>query len=380
LQLVGLSQTEWNNQISCIIYPKTQAYTLACSDNKFAVGLSDGSVRLYNETTCQEELSVAHGEPVRHLALANTNMHLAAADRKKITMWDPFTGTLLWTATAPEILLAIEFNDIDTTLMMKTRSEYMIFWRVDNGEEEDRRQFEEVFEEVPSDRENKQRPAKLAANYRRPPNLTVFSAELNLLAVGYRARPVGFWDLEDSSYVGQSRRNLDEFQPPVVALVFNPNLDLSLAAAAYQDGTVLTFDPRTQQRHGDTGLVNSSVLASSPDGTILASGDHAGVITLFDFETSRVLYRVSSLEHNVRQISFSSTGLRFYDIRGDRCIVWEPSVLVRRNDDSSFGFSEVVPMGPEVTTNRTTDDDLAITTMWHITAAIISSVAVKMEL
>jgi hypothetical protein len=143
---------------------------------------------------------------------------------------------------------------------------------------------------------------------------------------------------------------------------------------------VLTFDPRTQQRHGDTGLVNSSVLASSPDGTILASGDHAGVITLFDFETSRVLYRVSSLEHNVRQISFSSTGLRFYDIRGDRCIVWEPSVLVRRNDDSSFGFSEVVPMGPEVTTNRTTDDDLAITTMWHITAAIISSVAVKMEL
>jgi WD40 repeat protein len=194
----------------------------------------------------------------------------------------------------------------------------------------------------------------------------VFSAGLNLLAVGYRARPVGFWDLEDSSYVGQFRRNLDEFQPAIVALVFNPNLDLSLAAAAYQDGTVLTFDPRTQQRHGDTGLVNSSVLASSPDGTILASGDHAGVITLFDFETLRVLYRVSSLEHNVRQISFSSTGLRFYDIRGDRCIVWEPSVLVRRNDqadDSSFGFSEVVPMGPEVTTNRTTDDDLAITTM-----------------
>jgi WD40 repeat protein len=231
LQLVGLSQTEWNDQISCIIYPKTQAYTLACSDNKFAVGLSDGSVRLYNETTCQEELNVAHGEPVRHLALANTNIHLAAAGRKKITMWDPFTGTLLWTATAPEILLAIEFNDIGTTLMTTTRSEYMIFWGVDNGEEEDRCQFEEVFEEVPSDRENKQRPAKLAANYRRPPNLTVFSAELNLLALGYRARPVGFWDLEDSSYVGQFRRNLDEFQPPVVALVFNPNLDLSLAAA-----------------------------------------------------------------------------------------------------------------------------------------------------
>jgi hypothetical protein len=150
LQLVGLSQTEWNYQISCIIYPKTQAYTLACSDNKFAVGLSDGSVRLYNETTCQGELNVAHGEPVRHLALANTNMHLAAAGRKKIMMWDPFTGTLLWTATAPEILLAIEFNDIDTTLMMTTRSEYMIFWRVGNGEEEDRCQFEEVFEEVPS--------------------------------------------------------------------------------------------------------------------------------------------------------------------------------------------------------------------------------------
>lgn len=189
---------------------------------------------------------------------------------------------------------------------------------------------------------------------------------MNLLAVGYRARPVGFWNLEDSSYVGQFWRNSDEFQPAVVALVFNPNLDLSLAAAAYQDGTVLVFDPWTQKRYGDSGLVSSSVLASSPDGTILASGDHAGVITLFDFETLRVLYRVSSLEHNIRQISFSSTGLRFYDIRGDRCSVWEPSVLVRRNDegdDSSFGFSEEVPMGPEVTTNRTVDDDLAITKM-----------------
>ena len=346
LQLVGLSQKDWNDQLSCTIYPQSQAYGLACCANRFAVGLSDGSVRVYNEVTCQEELRFTHGEGVRHLVLSSSGSHLGAAGRKKIGLWDLLTTTQLWSITAPDILLTMEFNDAETLLLATTRTELMISLRVENGQEDDRVQFSDFYDDDQVDEDHKQRRANLASSYRRTPNLTVISTELNLLAAGYRARPVTIWDLSDSSYVGQLWRTSDEFQLAVVALVFNPNPDINLAAVTYQDGTILTFDPWTQRKYGDTGPVGSMILGVSPDGTILATADFTGVITLFDFETLRILYKVTSLEQSVRQVVFSNSGLRFYDIRGDRCSVWEPSILVRRTntgDDSSLDFSEEVP-------------------------------------
>ena len=363
LHLVGLSQNEWNDQLNCTIYAETQAYCVASCTNCFAVGLADGSIRLYNEFTCQEELRFSHGEGVRDLKIPITGTHVAAASRRKITMWDLITRSLLWTVTAPDVLLAIEFNLAGTVLLATTQTESLISLCLENGNEDERVQFSDVFEGDQVNKDHKQRPSKLAKGYRRPPNLTVISTELNLLAVGYRARPVTFWDLTDSSYVGQIWRTSDEFQLAVVALVFNPNPDLDLIAAAYQDGSILTFELWGQRKCGDTGPVGALILAVSPDGTILASADFAGVITLFDFETLKTLYKVNYLEQSIRQIVFSSSGLRFYDVRGDRCSVWEPSVLIRRHDtqdDSSFHFSEGIPFGPEVVSNHATGNNIAI--------------------
>ena len=364
LQLVGLSQKEWNDQLTCIIYPRTQAYCMASCANRFAVGISDGSVRVYHETTCQEIVQLVHGEGVRYLVLSSSGTYLAAAGRKKIKMWDLISSTYLWTFTAPDILLAIEFDSTGTFLMITTRTESMISLRVADGEEADRVQFSDIFEDDQVDEDHKQRPSKLASSYRRPPNLTVFSTELNLLAVGYRARPVTFWDLSDCTYVGQLWRTSDEFQLAIIALAFNPNMDINLVAAAYQDGSVLTFDPWTQHKCGDTGPVGALTLGVSPDGTVLATADFTGTITLFDFETLRQLYKITSLEQSIRQVMFNSSGLRFYDIRGDRCSVWEPAILVRRNnvrDDSSLDFSEEMPSGPEVSANRILDEQFALT-------------------
>jgi len=364
MKLTGLSQKEWNDQLSCTIYPKIQAYCVACCLNRFAVGLSDGCVRVYNEATCQEYSQLTHGEAVRHLGLTSPGTHLAAASRKKIKVWDLVTCALLWTVTAPDILLDIGFNGGGTILMVTTRTNLMLSLNVEDGTIVDEVQFSDIFENNHVDTEHKQRPSKLASTYRRPPNLTVFSTELNLLAVGYRARPVTLWDLNDSSYVGQLWRTSDEFQLAIIALAFNPNPDISLVAAAYQDGSILTFDPWTQQKCEDTGPIGAMILSSSPDGTILATADFTGVITLFDFETLKLLYKVSSLEQSVRQIVFSNSGLRFYDVRGDRSNVWEPAVLIRRHlseDDSSLDFSEQAVTGPQIAINRTPDENLALT-------------------
>lgn len=265
----------------------------------------------------------------------------------KVILWNLLTSAQMWSTTAPEILLTMSFNDVGTLLILTTRNELMISLRAEDGKEDERVQFSDFFENDQVDENHRQRPAKLASNYRRTPNLTRISTELNVLAVGYRARPVTIWDLSDCSYIGQLWRNSDEFQLSVVDLVFNPNPDINLVAAAYQDGSILTYDPWTQHKCGDTGPVGAMILSVSPDGTILATADFAGIITLLDFETLRLLYKVTSLEISIRRIVFSDSGLRFYDVRGDRCNVWEPSILVRRTnssgDDSSLDFSEEIP-------------------------------------
>ena len=58
--------------------------SLACRDNKFALGMSDGTVHIYDENTFQAQVKLLHKEPVRHLGFATINMYMASAGRKRI--------------------------------------------------------------------------------------------------------------------------------------------------------------------------------------------------------------------------------------------------------------------------------------------------------
>lgn len=75
---------------------------------------------------------------------------------------------------------------------------------------------------------------------------------------------------------------------------------------------------------------NTPILACSPDGYTLVSGNSAGVVQVFEFETVELLYRINAFDYDVRSIVFSSGGLRFLDVRGGHCNVWERSTLVRK--------------------------------------------------
>jgi hypothetical protein len=354
LTAVGLSQEDWNDQLNCTTFPNSQVFALATTSNRFAVGLSDRSVRIINEATFQQELTLSHPEPVRHLTFVDNGSHLAAGGRKQIRMFKLASGTALWTVSAGDQIIGLDFSEDGEYLLAATRSEALLSWQVNDGKQYTKDMFSDTFEY--EDR---------GKNYRKPPSLTVISSRHNLLAVIYRSRPISFWDLEEFACCGQFHRTRAEFPMSAISFVFNPNLEVSLAAAAYHDGAIYVFDPFTQGICA-TADVGASVIASSPDGTILAAGNGLGIITLYDFETLRILYRVESLEADVRSIAFNSTGLRFLDIRGDRLATWEPSVLVRRTDtgdDSSLVFSEDTLALPVVASAHFAADDLEITAM-----------------
>ena len=355
LQLEGLSQTYWDDKLCCIIFSNARTLSAAWCDNKFALGLSDGTIHVYDETSFQGQLKLLHGEAVRCLNFATTNVYLASAGRKRVTLWNTSTGSQLWTASVADQSLALEFDEDDSVLMAATRANTMCFWNVQTGQVLDESHFFDIDEEDQSE-----------YHYRRSPLRAGFSPGLGLLGVAYRQRPISFWDLQDNTFVGQYHKAGAVYpEPMILDFIFNPKAEISLAAVVYDTRDVAVFDPWTQQTNAVVDA-DASALAASSDGMVLATGSGDGVIKLYDFGTLKLMFQINSHQENIRTMAFNSNNLRFLDLRGNHCNVWEPSVLVRRTspgDDSSLDFSENITDGPEYSASRAFDDDLAITAL-----------------
>ncbi len=356
MRVLGLSEDEWDDRLSCIINPGRQALSVTCEDIAFAVGFSDGTVHIYATSTMQEKHVFNHRDQVRFVAFSTSDQYLATASRKKISLWDCTTTMLTWEVKLIDPLLTMCFNEDNSLLMGATRSNSLLFWDSANGELVNSFQFSDMDEST--GREHR---------HARAPTHAAFSPGLNLLAVVYRQRPIVLWDLEDCSYVGQYNKETNVYPGPLCfALIFNPKAEVQLVAAAYDDGEIVAFDPWTQRRRASVNA-DAAVIQGSKDGTILVSGDGNGKITLYEFETLKVLYNINSEESGIRGFAFSNDGLRFFDVRDDHCNIWEPSVLVRgteMNDESSIGPSDDASIAAHPTVNaKTYDNDKAITAM-----------------
>ena len=356
LRVLGLSEDEWDDRLSCITNPGRQALSVACEDFSFAVGFSDGTTHIYDTSTMQEKHIFNHHDQVRFVAFSTTDQYLATASRKKIKLWNCTTKILIWEVKLNDPLLTMCFNEDNRLLMGATRSNSLLFWNSATGDLVNSFQFSDIDES--SGREHE---------HARAPTHAAFSPGLNLLAVVYRQRPIVLWDLEDCSYVGQYNKDTNIYPGPLCfALIFNPKAEVQFVAAAYDDGEIVAFDPWTQRRHASV-KADTAVMQGSRDGTILVSGDGNGKITLYDFETLKILYNINSDQSGIRAFAFSNDGLRFFDVRGEQCNIWEPPVLVRRaeiSDESSIGPSDNASTAEPPTVNaKTYDEDRAITAM-----------------
>lgn len=354
LKVVGPTEKEWDDRLSCIVFPEERVTAIACQDARFVVSLASGAVIVYYASTLQEAKRLDHGEPVRHLRFANLSNLLASSGRRKVRLWNAITGVRLWVAEHRNDIVTLNFNEEDTLVMAATRSNQIAFWGVSDGVELDTCPLHET---VPGDQ----------SAYRPPSTHAQFSTELSLLAVAHRQQPISIWDLVSNSFIGQFYvLGTKRFPGPlVVAMVFNPNPQVNLIAASYQEGQLAVFDPWNQEQQALIKTV-AHVLAASPDGKTLAAGCGGGTIQLFDFETLRLMYRVTASDYNVNAIVFTNNNLRFFDIRNDHCNVWEPAVLVRQidtGDGQSENISEEISSGPQITGAHLWDDDLTITAM-----------------
>lgn len=341
IQLVGLSNKTWGDCMSTIIEPQEQFTSLACSATHFAIGTNTGTIRIFNQTTCQEVkvLRNKHVSPVKLLRFGTKEAVLASAGSEKVRVWDTASWTQRWELGVLAQPMSLSFAEEDTRLLVALKNNHFSIWDLKTGT----RKY--------SDPWTRDLEGQKALSCSRPIAATC-NVEERLLAVVYRGQDILLWDFEMDALLetcrkdntsARIRRNVNG---GVITAVFGSGHNHSLLAAAYVDGDLVVFDTNDSSVKHKV-LANAQVLASSPDGRTLATGDSSGTIQLYDFETLKLLYRIESDDYTIKCLKFSRDSCRILDIRASQCQVWDPAVLIRQDAEDEASDTVSISTAPQ---------------------------------
>ena len=332
LAIVGLSNSQWDDRISCIDFNQRQTSAISAGNQFLAVGLTNGTINLYHAASYQEYRSLDHGEAVKFLQFKEGSDLMASCGMRNVRIWDVCRGEIVHSFQAPQRPMCLAFDQ--NLLMAASHQNSLAIWDLDN----DGARKPDMFWNDSLDHATTQ--------LRRPPLTISISVSHKMLAVAYSGKPILLWDLAGDMFYGTCGRKLTNGETSthvVSALAFNPNVNIGLLAASYLDGQLALLDPFNDQEQCSF-RAHCHTLAASPDGRLLAGGAGSGIIQVYEFDTLRLLYRVKSSNFHIKQLAFSADGLHFADIRGSQCNVWEPTVLLHDlvGDDSSEDSSTSV--------------------------------------
>jgi hypothetical protein len=125
LTIAGVANDGWEDSISYIHFRENRAMSLATGDNTFAIGTKSGRVVLFWQTTCQERMTLEHGELARILRFDNSH-RLACAGPHKISLWSLDSQTLLWMHVMKDTPIHLQFSLDDRFMITATRRSHAI--------------------------------------------------------------------------------------------------------------------------------------------------------------------------------------------------------------------------------------------------------------
>ena len=357
LTVLGLSAKTWDDCLSTIYYQQDPPSALAFSDRFFAVGLSNGGILLYHETTCQEAHSLQHEEAVRILQFGSTSGVLASSGIKTVRVWNVDSWQQLWKFDTRHMGISLAFIEEDSILLGALKNNQLMIWDLTDGILRDTEDWTQDLE------------GQRAQSFRRP-TTAAFSTELSLLAVVYRGQDILLWDLEREALLDTYGKETGArsgggkiTNATVWCLVFSSAPAAELLAAGYSDGDLVLFDTCRGVVMEMVLAANAQILACSPDGQTLASGDSSGTIQLFDFETLKLMYRIRSGDEGIKSLAFSGNSQRLVSISGLQCRVWDPTVLVRQDTDEEQSDTISLSTIPQEVTFGSEEDTTLITAL-----------------
>ncbi|KAL7934080.1 hypothetical protein V8C35DRAFT_303155 [Trichoderma chlorosporum] len=323
----GLPAGTWDDCLSRLDFPKGQATAVCHGDAFFVVGLSNGKIYLYNAGSLQLHLTMTHPERVKILQFSQDDEYVVSCGAKSMVLWKPKTGIQLYKFSLPSPPLGVVFLGVDE-LVCAFQSGSLTRWSLERFRNDS---LPESIEEEYSHTQN-------IAPQQSPTCATfLVTNDAVLLAVGYRKHPVLIWNTLEQQVLGEcivdANNGIDD-------MVFNPNPDIIALVVSCNDGRLCIFDYLTMELTFTMPNVYAQSVACSPDGHSLVTGGSHGMIEVFDFDhdyDGRIIlmpiYRIDGIYDFVRGVAFSFSGLRFLDVHSQQCRVWEPTALVRKNNE-----------------------------------------------
>jgi len=347
LSVLGRSSEGWQDCLSILNYSKpARPLIIAVGYKSFGVGLSTGTLIIYDDFTCQEQNTLQHGEPVWALTFSESGLACASAGARSVRVWNLVDWTETYHFSISVMCLSLAFGEEDMLLLAATKRNELMCWNLANGGlPETPTNWTFDFDEQ-SGLQSKQ------------PTLAAFCPQQSILAVVYRGEDIVLWDYErdrlhdiydkeSGSSLQGSLRNSDG-STTVWSLQFGALGDDTLLAAAYSDGDLVIYDTLDGTVRNLLVGVNAQRLSCSHDGRTLACADSLGTIQLYDLETAKLIYRLEFEGDAIapRALAFTSDNHRLIDIRANQCRLWDPAVLLRQDIDDENSDTVSVSTAP----------------------------------
>ncbi|KAK2600092.1 hypothetical protein QQS21_005178 [Conoideocrella luteorostrata] len=357
IKLVGAWNSGWDDRICSISYHETYPKAVSARDHRFAVGLADGLIKLYRMSTCEEDVTLEHGEPPSVLEFGPTTRFLASAGLKHVRLWETRTGKQLLHISTPSQILALSFNETETCLIVASRSRHLSVYQISDGARLCHLQWTDSFVETKY------------SGYPPSPSDVHISVELQVMAIIYRSKPVQLWSLESHRPIGACIRPSTHKHSNAGHLVhsaaFNPVPAHPGLLVTYWDDFVAVYDVKTCKTLASMSTSLDKV-AIAPNGKTFAGSDGTGSIKILDFETLQVLHRIQDQTDTVSSLAFSSDSLQIIDVRHTHANVWKPLVLVSQDSDSqSSEPSESVNQIVDEMSVSTVDESAVISSLYY---------------
>lgn len=338
LSVSGVSNEEWDDCLARVSGGGGRALRLAASSLYLAVAsdVPKGTITVWDTNIFEERKTFGVGEHIWGLCFSNPGSLLACYAVSQTFVWKTTDWSLQLSADSPRQQRAIEFKfDENEALIMISEQR-----RVYKLPTEPRKA--PVWEQLdPSLLEEAGVPA---GTFLSTPSCVAFNEDCTQIAVAYRAFPLSIWNVDPPEMIARLKRNSKQGQGTKSShtgdnkVVWHPSGTdvIGIHGCIFRWSPV---DDSYDEVKGETGVIPHGVVCS-PNGQFFITMDVAGSIKIYDFSSMSLIYKLTS-EDRINQIWFGHDNVRFYDLRGSYCNIWEPNCLLRLSSVGSEQASDV---------------------------------------
>lgn len=338
LSVQGLPNEEWDDCLVRVSGGVGRALGLAASPLYLAVAsdVPKGTITIWDTKLFEEKKTFNLGELVWALAFNQSGSLLACYTFSQTFVWKVADWSLELSASNPRQERAIEFRYDDEDVLMMI-SEQSRVYRLQAQHTEVSALWEQ------QDPALLDEPDVPEGTFLSAPSCVAFNSDCTQIAVAYRLFPLSIWNVNPPRMIARLRRKSRPGQRAAHSHTGDNKVTWHPSGAEVFGifGEIFKWSPLDdtyEEVKGETGVIPHGI-SCSPNGQFFITMDVVGSVKIFDVSSMSLIYKLSS-EDRISKILFGPDSVRFYDLRGSYCNVWEPSCLLNLADTASEQINE----------------------------------------